>query len=219
MNRAGQQIQNKKDTINYLREQYKNNRLLVSDKIYTLIDNNKKIVVQLDIKTGHYLNSTAGEKKSNRRAYIKINGIMVPNYTFRVICDGLVSQDFNLRCKLADLYDSDTAEINHINGDTEDNSSDNLEVVNKSLNTAHSRFMSEVYFYFPSLIDIREDCQGNKMHSWKDKKGVSCKQIDNWNKTHNKQIKAFKDKKGEFNPRFTKAEIKQMLLFFEKEVA
>jgi hypothetical protein len=111
----------------------------------------------------------------------------------------------------------DSCDINHINGDTTDNRDVNLEVDTKALNMAHARFMAEVHWYYPEMVSEDIDCQGNKMHQWTDKIGVSCQQIRAWNDLNkNDVIKSFKDKKGEWTAHLTFEQITKMLIYFGK---
>lgn len=172
------------------------------------------------------------------------NSFMCSNYTFRVIAEGLLSSNskhqerYHLfkngketyraytreECKKEGLDYSegwmgpmvDVCDINHINGDTTDNRDVNLEVDTKGMNLAHARFMSEVKYHYPDLIETSTDCQGNDMNRWADGIGVSCSQIREWNSKYKDTIKAFKDKKGEWNSKLTKEQVDRMLKFFGK---
>ena len=170
---------------------------------------------------------------------------MCSNYTFRVITEGLLSNKpkhvnrykefkegrevYRLYTKeecIAEGFDPsegmmgpavDICDINHINGDTTDNRDCNLEVDTKGMNLAHARFMSEVKYHYPDLIETSIDCQGNDMNRWADGIGVSCSQIRDWNSENpNDAIKAFKDKKGEWTSRLTKEQVTKMLAYFGK---
>jgi hypothetical protein len=170
---------------------------------------------------------------------------MCANYTFRVVAEGLLSNKpehvnrYKLfkegreeyrrytreDCKAQGVNFSegwmgtlcDPTDINHINGNSLDNRDANLEVDTKAMNMAHARFMAEVHAYYPDLVSEELDCQGNKMHQWVDKIGVSCSQIRSWNDLNkNDVIKSFKDKKGEWTSRLTKEQIDRMLTYFGK---
>ena len=170
---------------------------------------------------------------------------MCSNYTFRIIVEGLLSNNSKHQeryekfknglsvyrpytreeCKAEGLNYSegwmgpmvDVCDINHINGNSLDNRDCNLEVDTKGMNLAHARFMSEVKYHYPELIETSVDCQGNDMNRWADGVGVSCSQIRDWNSNNpNDAIKAFKDKKGELTSKLTKEQINKMLAYFGK---
>lgn len=171
---------------------------------------------------------------------------MCSNYTFRIIAEGLLSdkpehkERYSMfkegkhtwrkytreECIEMNLNPSegmmgpivDMCDINHINGNSLDNRDCNLEVDTKGMNLAHARFMAEVHAYYPDLISEEIDCQGNKMHQWTDGVGVSCSQIRDWNKLNKgDEIKAFKDKKGQFTSKLTLEQIDRMLTYFGKK--
>lgn len=241
---------NKLNFCSYMEEQNKLGNLQIvtlPDKMIYRLHNNA-IDVSLSSDTGLYLYTDAGHGKSNRRQYISINGWMCPAYVFRVVFEGLTSDipqhieryqkynhgiyEYRELTKEEKIYDGcDTKSkiyaptfsrsvINHINGDTMDNSDDNLEVVSYSDNNKHSRFMSEVCYYYPDLFIVEYDCQQHAMHRWVDKVGITCSQINTYNKHANETkrpvIKSYKNKKDTFESHYTKDEVDYMLRFFNK---
>lgn len=199
-----------------------------------------KIVFYLDPVTGNYLNSNAGDNKSNNRAYISIpldgKKFMCPDYWAKMACDYLLRGvgDYELWRDGVSLWGvlpknhpswrkgetmmgtyTINMVINHINGNSLNCCTSNLEVVSDALNKAHSRLMSEIHYWYPDIVKEVEDCQGNKIHYYVNGVGVSCSMIEKWNSLHrDKEIKAFVDKKGEFRNRFDKSDIDSMLRFF-----
>lgn len=170
---------------------------------------------------------------------------MCSNYTFRIIAEGLLSSNSKHQSRYKEFKEGryvyriytkeecieqgfdpsegmmgpayDVCDINHINGDTTDNRDCNIEVDTKGMNLAHARFMSEVKYHYPDLIETSIDCQGNDMNRWADGVGVSCQQIRAWNSANpNDVIRAFKDKKGEWNSKLTKEQVDRMLTYFGK---
>lgn len=215
-------------------------------------DNDEIKALVLDKKTGDWLFSEAGQDKGNKRAYLACplpgnKEYMLSNYTFRVVVEGLLGNSDQAErydkykngvviyrriepgepgyCKGDTMYGPslDSGQINHINGDTLDNSDSNLEVTTEGLNKAHSRFMAEVHYWFPELIVEEFDCQGKAMHKWVDGVGVTCEQIRAWNqqfllkRNHPDIIKSFRDKDG-WRHRYQVEQVARMLRFFGKEV-
>lgn len=219
MNKQGQALINKQTFIDYMRDAYEDGRLYVNDDgdVYMLVDEEGYVVVTMDVESGMYTNTKAGNKKSNKRQYINIDGLMRPNYEFRIVAEGLLAINNEAVDRFEYYEETDCAEINHMNGNTLDNRFSNLEVTTKALNRAHSRFMSEAAEYYPDLFIIRVDCQGRRMHSWVDNVGISCKQVAEWNSENDDmQIMAFKNPNGEWRPHFEKSDVAMMLRFFGK---
>lgn len=208
-----------------------------------ILDIDGKLIFRLS-PTGNYLDIKAGKKKSNKRAYVSVplNGhkFMCPDYWAKIACDYLLHGvgDYNLwrdgvktwgvlprshpswrKTEVMMGPYTINMVINHINGDSLDCKTSNLEVVSEALNKAHSRLMSEIHYWYPDIVKEVEDCQGNKMHCYSDGVGISCKQIQEWNsKNKDKEIRAFVDKRGEFNSRFSRDIIDDMLKFFNKAI-
>lgn len=254
MNVSGKEIKNKSELCNYMESCLEQGKLIkgtIDGKDVYMLVANKHNIICMEIHSGKFIYTDAGISKSNKRQYINLplqsnSKFMCNNYSFRVICDGLLNDDYihkdryiayrdgietereytKKECYYRGIeYDKDSpvytidylpSVINHINGDTEDNTDTNLEVVSKAMNSAHSRLMSEIAYHRPELIITETDCQGNKMHRFVDKIGISCKQISNWN-TRNKDclIRPFKNKDGEWQSHFTLEEINNMLEYFE----
>ena len=163
----------------------------------------------IDISTGAWLFTKKSNKRSYKKMPLPNNSkYMLANYSFRVIIEGLIGDEeqFNRYLRYRDgmrVYREYTKEeclekgfdpnehtmgpcvdkcvINHINGDTEDNSDKNLEVDTIGMNNVHARLMAEVHHYYPELIIEEFDCQGHAMHRWADGVGISCEQIRKWN--------------------------------------
>lgn len=203
---------------------------------YVIEASNGTILGIMDVYSGTWVSSTSGNRKSNKRAYVNIPldehpTFMCAAYWFKVACDGIFQYERTSAEKLdkwingieRSVLASDgiwvkeclPGEINHINGDSLDNFSGNLEVTTRSLNLAHSRLMSETAYHFPHLINTEIDCQGKKMHSWVDGLGVNCKLIEEWNEekaiTDNLKIVGFKDRAGEWRSRYDRDTLRLIL--------
>lgn len=213
--------------------------LVETDDLYVLALENKTI--KMDKQSGRYLDTAAGENKANKRAYVNINGYMCADYNFKVVCGGLFEESMYSKYKLyrdgkktyrfftsAECKEKgykvsdhmmgpciDNTVVNHMDGDTENNTSDNLEVVTIGMNDAHGRLMAEIYAYYADILVSREYNVADKCYMYKCLGfSISCDDIERYNKEHSKKpIRAFKDKKGEFNPRFSKDEIDSILKF------
>ena len=254
MNVSGKEIINKSELCSYMEDSAKQGKLIkgtINGKDAYILVVNENNIICMEIEKGGFIYTDAGTNKSNKRQYINLplprnNKFMCNNYSFRVICDGLLNDDYihkdryiayrdgieterkytKKECYYRGIeYDKDSpvytidylpSVINHINGDTEDNTDTNLEVVSKAMNSAHSRLMSEIAYHRPELIITEIDCQGNKMHRFADKIGISCKQISSWNARYkNALIRPFKNKDGEWQSHFTSEDIEKMLKYFE----
>lgn len=133
---------------------------------------------------GSWFNSSAGQSKSNRRGYICLplpgkSRYMCANYTFMVVCTGLLAGPRSFEHERFKLLLEGNI-INHLSGDTEDNSSDNLEVVSVKLNNLHAKVMSDAHYYWPDLVGQEIDCQGHKMHRWLNGARVSANKLREW---------------------------------------
>lgn len=233
-------MNNNKTMFCELMEQSKENGSLVQfNNMYILQLDNK--LIKMDIATGRYLDTNAGQSKSNKRAYVDINGYMCADYNFKVVCDGLFEESLYNKYKLYrdgketyrfftpaeckklgyNVKDHmmgpcvDNTVVNHMDGDTENNTSENLEVVTIAMNNVHGRLMAEIYAHYADTLVSREYNVVDKCYMYKCLGfSISCDDIERYNKEHSKKpIKAFKDKKGEFNIRFTKEEIDSILKF------
>lgn len=254
-NSKGKEVDNKLSLCSMMEQAYEEDRLIEANletggKVYALLNEQGNTLVVLDKTTGKFLFTKAGANKSNKRQYINLpipgnTKYMIANYTFRIIAEGLLSDNskhkdryiryrdgvytYRLYTKeeciekgynpkegiMGPIYDA--TDINHINGNTNDNRDCNLEVDTKGMNNAHSRLMAEVAYYHPELISVSDDCQGHKMHKWVDSIGISCKQIRDWNKRNpNDTIKAFRDKNGEWTPGLTEEQVDRILRYFNK---
>jgi hypothetical protein len=250
MNIKGREMVNRASLCEMLETAYNNNELVDTGSVYCLLDSNRQPVVELDKATGEFLHTQAGKNKSNKRQYVSLplvcnKSYMCSNYTFRVIVEGLLSNNNKHQERYKEFKEGryayrlytkeeciekgfnpkegmmgpayDPTDINHINGNSLDNRDCNIEVDTKAMNMAHARFMAEVHQYYPELVSEDTDCQGNKMHVWTDGVGVTCSQIRDWNSENPKDaIKAFKDKKGEWTSRLTKEQVTKMLAYFGK---
>lgn len=224
---------NKAELCNTLERAYDNGELYIDtdDNAYVLINNNDTIRIYADgVVTRNGIVSRAGINKSNRRSY---TGLLLDdgdvrtlaNYDILVAVEGILIEEHRDRYELfrdgLTTYNGHPRHVrclvNHINGDSLDDRSENLEVVSAGMNNAHSRLMAEVHYYFPHLVNEMVDCQGNKMHSWVDGVGISCDNIQKWNRLHPECIiKAFKDKKGSWTPRMSYEQILEILIYFGK---
>lgn len=206
---------NKESFINYMEDKLSSGLVSIDDKFIAVKDNNSnKLNFVIDRQDGSYVGSTAGKNKSNGRSYINVdlgNGsIMLANYWVVAYLkyredEGLVEDWVN------------GADINHINGDTQYNNPENLEIVSKSINMIHSRLMSDIHKFYPNIVTEDEDCQGNKKHKFIGVKGISGKQIQRWNETHSKeeQLTAKVSKTGVFRCGYTKHFIDQIITKFK----
>lgn len=243
-NSAGKYNINKEEFCQMMEDAFKSGRLINLDGLDILADENGNIVFHQDCVTGSYIGTSAGSDKSNKRSYVNVplpsnRKFMCPDYWAKIACDYILrgTGDFIIwrdgihtwgeipkghpswrpKEKMFGPYVIDTV-INHINGNSLDPRSKNLEVVSNALNTAHARLMSEIHYWYPDIVEEVEDCQGNKMHIYSDGVGISCSKIEDWNKKHKDlEIRAFKDKKGEFRSRFTLQQMNDMLDFFGVE--
>lgn len=220
---------NKKLFLEFMEQLNKKNNLTIEQEegelIYKLTDNNNKI--SMSAKTGLYLNTNAGLKKSNRRQYLTIvlsntEKFSCPSYTFRIIFEGLVCskyQDYftyeqSIEClNRLDYYKMDNYEINHINGDPLDCSFTNLEVCTSYINKVHSSLMHYIYYYFPDLI-IRYN--NNESNMFKDNIGISAKQIEVFNKTNKIKITPLRKSNNKYNYKLTYNDVKYILKYFNK---
>lgn len=152
-----------------------------NDIIALFDDSGYRIIAAVYTADGSWVNSSAGSKKSNRRKYKKIvvkdYEYMCSNYMFVVITTGLLSSSNSKEYKRYKEFLKEGMEVNHMSGDTLDNSSDNLEVVSRKLNNLHARVMRDAHYYYPELIVEDVDCQGKKMHRFSDGKGISASKI------------------------------------------
>lgn len=239
MNRKEAEKINKEKFCELMEQSKENGSLVKLNDMYILQLDNK--LIKMDISTGRYLDTAAGENKANKRAYVNINGYMCADYNFKVVCDGLFDESLYSKYELYrdgkktyrfftpaeckklgyNVKDHmmgpcvDNTVVNHMDGDTENNASENLEVVTIGMNDAHGRLMAEIYTYYADTLVSREYNVADKCYMYKCLGfSISCDDIERYNKEHSKKpIKAFKDKKGEFNPRFTKEEIDNILKF------
>lgn len=229
-NSRGRSIENKYARIDMMETAYAEGKLVkdIAGVNYLLFDSDDTLLAMMQIDSGEYQLSTAGQHKSNKRSYIEIKGMMFNAHDFKLIADGIFARYNKERTRengiIASKYlsyiDGESKEVNHINGNTLDNRTENLEVVTRALNMAHARLMAEVEVYFPNLVTHDVDCQGNKMHTWVDGKGVSCRQIEDWNREHSLQIKSFKSKKDPvtnqviWQSKYSMSDIIRMLQYF-----
>ena len=239
MNKIEAMNKNKAMFCEIMEQSKKNGTLVQFNNMYILELDNK--LIRMNIATGRYLGTAAGNNKANKRAYVDINGYMCADYNFKVVCDGLFDESLYSKYKLYRdgkktyrLFTSaeckkkgykvsdhmmgpcvDNTVVNHKDGDTENNLSDNLEVVTIGMNDAHGRLMAEIYTYYADTLISREYNAADKCYMYKCLGfSISCDDIERYNSINTKHpIKAFKDKKGEFTPRFTKDEIDNILKF------
>lgn len=245
MNKKDSEKQNRELFCSLMEESLKNGKIFSTDDMYVLQCDG--YTVEMNKFTGRYLNTTAGKHKGNRRAYVCIEGFMCPDYTFKIVADGLLNQSLHEKyllfrdgrqewrmytpeeqkawCKESGtklargerMYGPITTiyVINHIDGRTDNNTTENLELVTPGMNAAHSRLMAEIYVYHPELVEREynpaDDCW---MYHFTGK-AINCKMIEEYNRENtNKPICAFKDKKGAWRIRFTQCEIDRMLEYF-----
>lgn len=194
--------------------------------------------VYIDMTNGNYINFI-GDKmigyayeehitdKSNLRRYksikTSIKKIMAPDYWFvialayRVFGFEEYKRDFKLWVHGDISTDGKRRayEINHISGDSLNSALWNLEVTSRGLNNAHGRLMSEIHNYDDSLVDVKTDCYGIRHLKFVNGTGISCKAIEEFNSLENGiKIKAFKDKDGKFEPRYSTVEMKKIIDHF-----
>lgn len=239
MNRKEAEKINKEKFCELMEQSKELGKLVETDELYVLELENKTI--KMDKHLGRYLDTTAGQNKANKRSYVPINGYMCTDYNFKVVCDGLFNSSLYNKY---DLYRNgkktyrlftpaeckekgyklsehmmgpcvDNTVVNHKDGNTENNTSENLEVVTDCMNSVHARLMAEIYEYYADTLISREYNAVDKCYMYKCLGfSISCDDIERYNKEHSKKpIHAFKDKKGEFNSRFNKEEIDDILKF------
>ena len=243
MNKIEAMNKNKAMFCEIMEQSKKNGTLVQFNNMYILELDNK--LIRMNIATGRYLGTAAGNNKANKRAYVDINGYMCADYNFKVVCDGLFDESLYSKYKLYRdgkktyrLFTSaeckkkgykvsdhmmgpcvDNTVVNHKDGDTENNLSDNLEVVTIGMNDAHGRLMAEIYTYYADTLISREYNAADKCYMYKCLGfSISCDDIERYNSINTKHpIKAFRDNLGEFTPRFTKDEIDNILKFLGVE--
>ena len=239
MNKTDAMNNNKAMFCELMEQSKENGNLVKFDNMYILQLDSK--LIKMDISTGRYLDTNAGNNKANKRAHVNINGYMCADYNFKVVCDGLFEESLYSKyklyrdgkktyrlftpaeCKKLGYKVSDhmigpcvdNTVVNHKDGDTENNTSDNLEVVTIGMNDAHGRLMAEIYTYYADTLVSREYNVADKCYMYKCLGfSISCNDIERYNSINTKHpILAFKDKKEEFRPRFTKEEIDNILEF------
>ena len=155
--------------------------------------------------------ATTGENKDNSRQYISISiednpDYMLVNYVL-VMCLGSVSPKIEDRIKSNnwkyDLHMSDkTPVINHINGNTLDNRISNLESTTMGLNAVHGRLMYELELHYGDKYVVRYGKNKAKQQlKYRDGVGVSCKEIVQFNSTHEDlALRGLKSKQSGYTP-------------------
>lgn len=206
-NVKGKYKENIKSLINRLIDAYNNDNLFEDANSIYLTDGEDNLLVGLSKSDGKFINSKSGADKSNRRSYIALDiydedkdeyrCYMLNNYLFYIVSRAILDDDTDTLNHLISGW-----EINHINGDSLDNGPENLEVVPGYLNKAHSRLMYEINNYFPDAVEIiGTDCNGNRMHRFCGtmSEGISCKEIQAYNKCAENKIKAYKGTENHFS--------------------
>lgn len=207
---------------------YKNGLLTFNNNVITLYDESNNKIVSMDAETGNWIGSNAGKNKGNHRAYFAIpvdtdkKVMECPNYTFKILSLCLTRRTKSDVEKCFKYVDKDkNMVINHINGDTLDNTDSNLEVVTVGMNNAHGAYMREVNTYFPDIVEKIETTnrRGNTETSyrWTDEIGVSCDEIEKWNKSHaDNPIRGIRSKNGKWNTVHDRSYIIDSLKYFNK---
>lgn len=198
-----------------IEDRLNNNLINISEDFITCKDTEGNVEFVIKRETGEFIGSNSGKNKSNKRAYINFplannQAFMCPNYWIIAFLkykddDGALDNWINGH------------DINHINGDTLYNNIDNIEICSKAYNNIHARLMSDIHKYYPNIITEEEDCQGNKIHKFIGTKGITSKQIENWNNKHSKeeQLTSKVAKSGVFRCGYTKHFIDQVIEKFK----
>lgn len=227
-NRKGVAEKNKRALVMSLYKAYKNGLLKFNNNVITLYDESNNKIVSMDAETGNWIGSNAGKNKGNRRAYFAIpvdtdkKVMECPNYTFKILSLCLTRRTKSDVEKCSKYLDKDkNMVINHINGDTLDNTDSNLEVVTVGMNNAHGAYMREVNTYFPDIVEKIETTnrrgKTETSYRWTDEIGVSCDEIELWNKSHaDNPIRGIRNKNGKWNTVHDKDYITESLKYFNK---
>lgn len=226
-NKAGKSVENYKSLVSYT------DGIISSNSYKDIKYNNDRIIIMKDnlggemaigMNTGKFYDivksseldlrvSNVGDEKKNGRAYVKFaipgnDKFMIANYIAMIIV-GELSEEFDVRLKSMDFKDGllcgKNIEVNHANGNVKDNVYSNLDVTTRQLNLAHSRLMSELEYSLNGVYTTKLD-NGSNMFLNGNK--VTGEQIEKFNRRFSSiQIKAYKDSKGEFRPRFSKSDL------------
>lgn len=190
------------------------------------IDTGELYRIKIDSEgTGRLVKSDGGSDKANARQYIRFSiegndGFMLANYVLQMAL-GRLSDNFDDTLKSMEWYDgiqcgTKLPVINHIDGNTENNSLDNLEVTTNGMNNAHGRLMSELHHTFPGEY-VEEygktDSKGNRPLRFINGNRVTSEDIEKFNKTHNSKlkIKGRLNKGGEFRPYYSSRELEVII--------
>lgn len=218
-NRKGVAEKNKMALVMSLGKAYKNELLTFNNNVITLYDESNNKIVSMDAETGNWIGSNAGKNKGNRRAYFAIpvdtdkKVMECPNYTFKILSLCLTRRTKSDVEKCLKYLDEDkNMVINHINGDTLDNTDSNLEVVTVRENNAHGAYMKNVNEHYPDIVEKVGDS-----YRWTDRIGVSCEEINDWNEWHKDDpIVTIVNRNGKYNHTHDKDYITESLKYFNK---
>lgn len=158
-NKAGLSEENKNLLLDSIIDGYNNNEIVIDKGNNIVLDN--KHNVSINLETGNWLNSEAGQNKLNRRAYVEIKcdnkKVMCPDYTYVTILRALISNNLSLIDLLKNNYI-----VNHKNGDVQDCRDKNLEIIDDADNKLHAAMLHCVKVYFPEHVWEYKYMNGNK---------------------------------------------------------
>lgn len=224
-NREGLSEENKIYLLNSITQAYKLNKIIITDG--TVVDTEHN--VSIDLYTGQWLESTAGQNKANRRAYLNLNcsgkNIMCPDYTYICVIRALINNDTNTLDKLRAGFI-----VNHMNGDVQDNRAQNHEIIDDTDNKLHAALLHCIKLYFADYVweykykNGRKEMTQNILNN-RDA-NVSVAYIKEFNEfiENNKtckvyrmtQINTLKSRDGEYKELPNKETIKYLVCFLRK---